>query len=115
MAALSVRAGVPNTCREHSTPTLASLTFCLPPSPPVPRVAQTVRMILDLCVQYKALLQDAGFAASGAAANRASDLWPVVQAVLVAGLYPEVARIDPKRRRCRVFTNVGGTRRSRSE
>ena len=86
-----------------------------PPLAPFPRVAQTVRMILDLCVQYKALLQDAGFAASGAAANRASDLWPVVQAVLVAGLYPEVARIDPKRRRCRVFTNVGGTRQSRSE
>jgi len=73
-------------------------------------------MICDLSEQYRTLLVEAGFIATHPTAwetlNEYSRSWEVVKAVLCAGMYPNLVRVDYGRgkrsRRCKLFTKGHG-------
>jgi len=76
----------------------------------------TLKMIDGMREQFAKLLNEAGlmqFSRAGrpdvSQLNANSDSWPLILGLLVVGLYPNVARIDPKRKRVSMFTQSDGT------
>lgn len=71
---------------------------------------QTVQMVEDMRRQFRELLQEMGFLRAdgrrpdGSDPNAYGEAWGVVRAVLAAGLYPNVIRVDFGRKRCKLYT-----------
>jgi ATP-dependent RNA helicase DHX36 len=71
----------------------------------------TLLMIDDMKSQFISILSDAGFiprAGSNANLNLNAKNWPLVKGVLVAGLFPSVARVNFGRNRVTLFTRNDG-------
>ena len=64
---------------------------------------QTLRMVRDMREQFRDLLRDAGLIDAGArragAGEDVASEWGIVKAVLVAGMYPNLIRVDPGKHR----------------
>ncbi|KAA8498481.1 DExH-box ATP-dependent RNA helicase DExH1 [Porphyridium purpureum] len=75
----------------------------------------TLRMIQDMRQQFRMLLGDLGFLPRNSKGdidwnrlNENSDNFPLVKGVLVAGLFPNVARVDVRKSRVQLMTGPDG-------